>query len=309
MKTVTISTYSLRVKSGAQGTYYELRRLPRRRNILSLLGQYLLKLKKQTARDEDNHVLFTASHLLKTPHSISAFLERGEYGITSDLLDVRKKIVRYQRSVDDAEMMPFYFLAAIPADGNRGVVAFQIESNSSIRAQFKIGFEDYLRQKCGDCDLELEKLVPDQMVQEYVRNERVAKLRFLKIKVPSDISEVFRGANLEEDATIELQVKAKPGSDLRLAKRINSILSGRREVSEFVQIRGFDYDAVKVEFNVHGKRRTIDLSNRNNFRADYDISDRAVIIDGHPTFASVDPIAREIVRDIMDSLGMKTDGV
>lgn len=309
MKSVTISTYSLRIKGHISGKYFDLRKLPRRQTLLNLLDQYLSQLEDQIARDEKTHVVLAASKILKKRHSISACIERGEYGIASRLMDVRSRNITHQRSVDEAEMMPFYFLAAVPADGDMGIAAFQIEANAGIRVQFRLGFELFLREKCGDVDLEIDKLVPRPLIEAYVQNQPVAKLRFVNIKVPKNISQVFRGSNIGKDATLELQVRVKHGKNLLLADRIIDIVNGSKPASKFVQIKGFDYDTVKVEFDVGGKRRTIDFSNQDNFRADYDVTDKVQGPDGLPTFEGVDQAAREIVVDIMKSLNLETDGV
>lgn len=308
MKTVTISTYSLRVKSRT-GDFFDLRELPHRQTLLNLLDQYLNQLEHKVIRDEKTHVILVATKTIKKKHSISACIERGEYGISSKLLNVKSRIVTHRRSVNEAEMMPFYFLAAIPADSDMGVAAFQIESNAGIRAQFKEGFEDFLREKCGQVDLEIDKLVPKPLIEAYVQHQTVAKLRFVNIKVPRNISRALKGHNIGKDTTLELQVRVKQGRQLFLADRIVDVVNGKKSASRFVNIKGYEYESVKVEFDVGGKRRTIDFTNQDNFRADYDVTDKVKGPDGLPTFEGVDGAAREIVIDIMGSLGLETDGV
>jgi len=309
MKSVTISTQSLRVKSHKEGDYFDLRKLPHRHTLFSLLEQYLGKLITQAPSEDSNHVLLTASHFQKTPRSVSALLERGEYGITSKLLNVKNKTVAHERSVDEAEMIPFFFLAAIPADGKMGIAAFQMESNAGVRSRFKIDFENFLQEKCGDVDLEIENIVPKRLIQAYIRKERVTKLRFVNLKVPKSIAQAFRGDNIGKNATIELQVRVKHGANLLLANSIRDIVNGHKPVNEFVQIKGFDYDTVKAEFDVGGKQRTVDFTNQGNFHADYDVTKRAQGPDGYPTFESIYQAAREIVIEIMKSLKLDASGV
>ena len=307
MKSVTISMVSLRVKKRKDGEYIELIKLPNRHTLLSLLEQFLEELTSHTPREDNNHVLLTASHIKKTPHSISACLERGEYGITSSLLNVKKKIVYHKRSVDEAEMMPFFFLAAIPVDGKMGVAAFQMESNAGVRSRFKLDFEDFLREKCGkNVDLEIENIVPKRLIRDYVRKERVSKLRFVGLKAPRSIAKAFQGDNFGKNTTIALQVKVKHGAKLLMADSIREVMNGHKPVNEFVQIRGFNLDTLKAEFDVHGRQRTLNFTNKNNFHAEYDVTKN---IKGYPTFTTIYPAARELVIEIMESLKLDTDGV
>ena len=241
---------SLRVKNHEDGEYIKLKKLPNKHTLLSLLEQFLEELTTQTPREDNNHVLLTASQIKKTPRSISACLERGEYGITSSLLNVKDQIVSHKRSVDEAEMMPFFFLAAIPVEGKMGVAAFQMESNAGVRSRFKLDFEDFLRKKCGKVDLEIENIVPKRLIRDYVRKERVTKLRFVGLKAPRSIAKAFQGDNFGKNTTIELQVKVKHGANLLMADSIQEVMKGRKEVSEFVQIRGINYDTIKAEFDV-----------------------------------------------------------
>lgn len=309
MKTVTISAHSLRVKNHRDEEYYNLSKLPNRHTLLGLLEQYLNKLKDQAPSEDVNHVLLTTSNVQKTTRSISACLERGEYGVVSKLLDVRKRVVAYERSVNEAEMMPFFFLAAIPAHAKMGVAAFQMESNAGVRTRFKIEFEDFLRSQCGDVDFEIETIVPKRLIQNFVKKQRVTKLRFVNLKTPRSIAQAFQGNNIGKNTTIELQVKVKHGANLLLAEGIKDIVKGSKPVSEFVQLRGFEYDTVKAEFEVGGKHRTIDFTNHGSFHADYDITKNAQGPNGYPTFDSIYPPARDIVIEIMKSLKLDTSGV
>lgn len=324
MKNVTISTFSLRVKShtGREVEYCTLDKLPAatqrkdlpsHRSLLGLLEEYLRLVEKHAANDKINRSLLSASQIHVKSHSVSAFLERGEYGIQSNMLDagsVKKKKITYRRLIRDAEMLPYYFLAAVPARSQWGVVAFEMEANAGIKSQFEQGFEDFLRAECGRCDLEINRLVPGKLVKQFLKHGRVSRLRFVRLNVPSSIEEAFMlDGNIETSATMELRVKPKQGSAFLLADKIQDVLSKQREARDFVQIQGFEYDTVKVDVKVGNKYHTVDLGNLDSFRADYDITNKVQPNGGHPTYRSIDQIAREIVREIMDSLNLDTTGV
>ena len=105
-------------------------------------------------------------------------------------------------------------------------------------------------------------------------------------------------------------MRVKHGSNLLLAESIKDIVSGRKPVNEFVQIRGFNYDTIKAEFDVGGKQRTIDFTDQGAFHSDYDVTKKVQDPEkGYPTFDSIYPVAREIVIDIMKYMKLDTDGV
>lgn len=318
MKKVTISTFSLRVKTLKDGDviYYNLDKLPLSRkqsgrtvykSLLDLLEEYLRRIKRQPFRDVNDQCVLTASNLnTEKRRSVSAFLMKGEYGIQNDLLHVKKREVLHRRSVDDAEMLPYYLLAAIPQGRERGVIVFQMEGEAGLKRYFERCFEDFLRQKCGDCDLEIDRLVPETLLKQYINNGRVARIRFVHLSVPKSIEDVYNLGNVAENATIELQVKARRGAPLLLAR---NIMQRYRDGQDFVQVKGYEFDTVKVDVKVGKSYRTIDLATPARFRADYDITGEVVMAAGHPTFSTIDPAGRKIVREIMQSLGMDIRGV
>ena len=320
MKSVTISTFSLRVKThkGKRVEYYRLDRLPLARkrsgapaykNLLDLLDEYFRRLKRTPAHDSTNLCILTASNIKRETRSVSAFLEKGEYGIQNDLMHIRRKAVTHQRMVEDAEMMPYYFLAAIPKESKRGLIGFQVEGETSIKGYFEQCFEDFLRHKCGECDLEIERVVPKRLMNQYLTSGRVSRLRFVHLKVPKEIEESYMLEDIANDATIELQVKAKRGSAYLLTSNIRSLLRRYKEGDDFVQIEGYEYDTLKVDVEVGGKSRTIDLAAPNKFRAGYNVTGKVVMKNGHPTYLSIDKVGREIVREIMHSLRLDPKGV
>jgi hypothetical protein len=320
MKNVTLSTFSLRVKThkNRKVEYYALDEIPMRRkqsgrviyrSLLDLLIEYLRQLKRQPAVDGARQCMLTASNITTSDCSVSTFLEMGEFGVQNDLLHVKKREVTHKRTIDDAEMVPYYFLAAIPQDKKRGIVAFQMEGESGIKGYFEQCFGEFLKKRCNDCELELERLVPKRLMNQYLKVGRVTSLRFVHLKVPRTIEQAYMLKDLADDATVELHVKAKRGSAIMLKDNIKGIMEKYKDGQEFVQIRGFEYDTVKVDFKMGETSRTIDLGTPNTFRAGYNVTDRVVIISGHPTFESIDRTGREIVREILQSFRMAAKGV
>lgn len=310
MKSITISTYVLRVRNNQKNLeYHKLNGLPGGRNLFDLLLEYLDHLEERPANDIDNQSLLRASHLRRSGHTLSGLLERGEYGIKSSLVNIRKREITHERSVSEAEMLPFYFLMVVPSEGTKALVAFEMEGNTGINSQFERDFRSFLRRKCGECDLELDRLVPERLIKQYFSKGRVTKLRFVRFKVPTDIADAVKMGVDEQGSTIELQVKAKRGAAFSMGKEIQDVLRGQMSAREFVQVKGLDYDTIKIEFDMNGKRRTMDLTEPGSFRADYNITNRIEMYGGHPTYASIDRVAREIVREILPSIGLEARDV
>ena len=71
-----------------------------------------------------------------------------------------------------------------------------------------------------------------------------------------------------------------------------------------IELRGYEYDNVKVELDVRGSKKTLDLSDLLKIRAYVDItSDIHVDDDGHPEFNSIDAVARDLMGSLLAQLG------
>lgn len=111
------------------------------------------------------------------------------------------------------------------------------------------------------------------------------------------------GGHEEKDFYIEFVVRAKRNKSLPFLPKLNKIVKGVEQLSELIEIPEFDYEKVKVGIDIGGKRRTLDLSNQQGFRAYYDITNEvAKKRDGHPTFESIDKLAKALLNDHLKTL-------
>ena len=96
----------------------------------------------------------------------------------------------------------------------------------------------------------------------------------------------------------------KWGESIPLRNRIREVLEGRRDVRGMIELVDYEYDNVKVELDVRGSKKTLDLSDIMKMRAYVDItSDVRIGDDGHPDFNSVDAIAQDLMGSLLAELG------
>ena len=96
------------------------------------------------------------------------------------------------------------------------------------------------------------------------------------------------------------------GESIPLLGRIRDVLDGRRTISDMVELKGYDYDNVKVEMDVRGSKKTLDLSDLLKIRAYVDITqDVRIDNNGHPNFDSIDFIARDLMSSLLAQLGTR----
>ena len=77
-----------------------------------------------------------------------------------------------------------------------------------------------------------------------------------------------------------------------------------------IELHDFDYDTVKVEVDIAGSKKTIDLSDYGKLRVYYDVtSDVHMASNGHPIFASIDEIAQNYMNDLARATGTENHNV
>jgi hypothetical protein len=84
---------------------------------------------------------------------------------------------------------------------------------------------------------------------------------------------------------------------------LQRFLPGRVPVTEIIELPDFRYDTIRVEVELQGVRRTFDLGDPME-RMVLDITTQVALgSNGHPTFASIDPIARGFLADVRAAMG------
>jgi hypothetical protein len=137
----------------------------------------------------------------------------------------------------------------------------------------------------------------------------IKRIRYLKYSVPDDIAaDVNLSDNLEDEAEMEMIIKAKREQFLDIPDWLSDIVSGRTARSDFIEMSGVEYDNVKVEIDLNGKRKTLNLSDVRKLRMNIDVTDEVSFgNDGHPVFESIRELSNNLLVDLADSLGWEND--
>lgn len=103
---------------------------------------------------------------------------------------------------------------------------------------------------------------------------------------------------------MELMLMARRRGSIPILGRILDVVNGNRSVNEIIELHDFDYNNVKVEIELQGHRKTIDLSNVQKLRSYYDVTSLIQIgTNGHPIFSSIDEAAIKLLNDLSSAIG------
>jgi len=302
MARYTLAGYTIRAKMGDQYTRLDNINISGKLvDTLSVFLNYFNNRSLSPSHDRSGRKLLKVTNFGRDGRQLYGIIETGEYGYESELYNVDTGNISYRRRIADAEMLPFYFTVYLPQNTNEGILLLQRFKQFGIKTMLEKDINRYLSRYLQlPLKFEIYPLVPRQLIEQCL-NGRIVKLRFIRFSWPRDITDVYyMQDHYEEVGYIELVISAKKGRDIRGVKeRIRAFLDGRIHLTDILEIRNFEYNNIKVEIDLNGNKRTVDLSNLYKFRAYYDITNEVVIgPNGHPTFDSINQVAQSILEDL-----------
>ncbi len=307
---ISLAIYTIRVRSLRGTENLQLQGFDISCDLLQDLHLFLTNLSTQSSLDTQNQRRLFVKRFIPTDRITKGIIETGEYGYESSIVDIQKDTETYRRKIYEAEMLPFYFNVVLPKNSNEGLICFQRLGQHGIKTSFFTAFSSYFIDSHPNYRIEFNQLVAQQMLTKLISEGFIRKVRLIQFGVPKDIEDLFDEPQKEEAGTTEMVISAKRNGQLPLIPRLKEVLVGQRRVTNFVELEGFDYQRVKVEFVINGKHRIVDLSQLDDLNALYDITQDIVIgQNGHPTFESIDRVAQEITNEIYRGIGIKEEDV
>ena len=123
MTTYSLSTYTLRIYEGGKPLHVD--NFSGHQDMLAVLEAYMRNLQTKFYEDPDEPVVLRVSELEPEGRFLQGLMGKGEYGIESDLFNTQRKQVSYKRVKEDAELLPYYFLFAVPRNAEDIIAIFQ----------------------------------------------------------------------------------------------------------------------------------------------------------------------------------------
>lgn len=312
-KKVKVSVYGMNIsENGVERV--NLNNIYQERSLIQILDEYIQNNLNRYDNDHNKENLFAFSQceteqILDDQGRIQAtvlsgVVKTGEYGISSELIDINTGDV-YNKSIDQADIMPFGFCIIVPAGYvDTCIVVMQNLGQYSIKLSLQKKIQSIIRVVNNDLFVSLGPVMPRQYIQKYLREGILQKISMIRYEIPRDETERL-GVNYGVEKTYEERIIHKPIGFLeRKANVITEWMNGQRAATDIVQIDGYDYDNLKFVFKLGNIEKTINLDNVEKVVITEDISDRVAIIDGLPTFDTLKPVMIEIGRGYLQGIGM-----
>ena len=261
MPRISLATYTIRVQNRYGNENYDVSNFGDANDMLNVLRDYLNSLTR-IKHLEDFSSLIRTKNLEFNGRNIFGLYEKGEYGIEAELRDIYHGNISYERQVDDAELIPYFFHIIVPRNSDEIILALQETGIFGIKTIFRYDFSLYFLERFPDFKVQFNRLVPEELIDGFLDGGIVRKIRFIKYDLPDDIADAMVYDHEENKGSMELIFKAKRGKQFEISQSIRDFFQNRGEIQTFMEIPDidFEYDNVKIELKLDGgATRTLNL--------------------------------------------------
>lgn len=308
--TISLASYAIRVWDADERAPDVLSDFADGVDLFDFLREFLGDLKKNPSHDEEGQQIVRVQEFKVAGRQIRGLIETGEYGSASELWDVRKKALAHERTITEADMIPFYFLFDLPIGQDEGFIVLERRGMLGIRTTLSHALQAAFTKKFPGYQLRFQPLVNAKEIEKYAKG-KIESVHFIRFDIPKDVADAFEGGHKEVKGRAEFVVHALRGRELPLNSKLRTFLRGGTKVGDWIALdeTNFEYQNVKVTTRVGRSRRTIDFSKVKQLRSYHDITD-AVKIDiktGNPEFDSINQLAESLVEQIRSQI-VKNNG-
>jgi hypothetical protein len=294
---IFLSAYTIRIKFRKDAKHSEdsiLSKFNGHDDFRDVLKSFLEDL-SSSPKNKAYKTYLKAANIQSNDRNIEGILESGSYGLSSTIRDVDTNEVKYKKNTNDADVLPFYFVAYIPKDTNEGIIILQRTGKHGIKTNFGISLNSYFSKNYSGYSVEINTLIQEGLIKKILYNGTIKKIRCVQYKAHIDAIDGLDDGHKESPYNMEIVLS---GNKIPFMNKIKEFFSSPnnniKTLVELRDFRDFDYDTVKVDIEENDSIKTFDLSDLYKAKAYYDISSEVTLDnDGHPIFSSIKAIAKK----------------
>lgn len=250
---------------------------------------------KEIIYDEDGREVFTILYVR---------VKTGEYGIETEIVDTTTGRVSHNRTPQEADVMPFGFAICIPAgEVDNGILILQSSGRNGIKLVLNKQINKIIKQINGDYRFEMNIVVPRVVLNRFFEQGTLKAIHFVRYEIPDEDAERL-GINHSTETQMDVTIRKPLGFLQNKATELSEWRRGERAFSDIVQIEGFEYNELKMDFKLGKTSKTVNLANVDNLQMIEDITDKVHLEGGHPTFDSLKEQMKQTGKEYLLAKGL-----
>ena len=235
--------------------------------------------------------------------SVSGIIESGEFGTEENIVNVKTGESR-KKLVDEALLVPFYFMIQVPEHSSVGFLLIERISNmgifSILEKKIKIAVEEALGLESDNFVVNISPLAIKKVLEKHVALLGGAKKITLERINSKDLS-VSRATNGEisdeEIGNTQIVYTAKRNKMLSILNLFNKYKN--RKESDVYSVGEVEYKDIKFEVEVGGHLRSLSMQDVNKLGTYIEITnDLQYDSTQYPSYSSLHKVALGIYDDV-----------
>jgi hypothetical protein len=305
MKQIQLALYTIRIEARKQNKkandlYLDLDSFCETGDVFSFLVRIIKLLDKKPFKDPYDKTLINLSTFKSDEKSRLLFgmIDSGIYGQASRIMDSNTLKFVYSKEAEEADLLPFFFLASIPHGKNEGILILSRVGKDGVRRILEKMIVRLFRAVYPSFRMNFNPLIDGRIIKKIINNGIVQKIRFIKFQIPHDKIDGLDGGHQEMRIDSEFSLSAQR---LPVLHRLLSAFNPGQDVKNLFEVKEMNgYDVLKVEVKSGKSLKTINLGNPSKVRNYIDISEHPDLVRDakqNPTFDSIYKIALQELNE------------
>ncbi|MED5620207.1 hypothetical protein [Ideonella sp. BN130291] len=219
---------------------------------------------------------------------VAGIIQTGINGFSADLVNTITGVVSHNRTTEEAEFIPFFFLIVSPPGLDFGLLLLQKFGALGVKDFFVEPIVASFTSENPGKRLRVTRQVPSDLAVRLLQNSIIKKVKLIKYQNVGDLVDSLGRGFRENTSSIEYVLTSKTADGFPRTNRFLDALTMRRNPVALFALEGFEHDAVKIEIEVNGRKRIINLARPDIVSPVVDVTDDVTRgRDGHPTWRSL----------------------
>ncbi len=300
----TVTVYTIRCpnpeKRGKDDQYFKLNNV-KGNDLFALIVEFIDSKKnaQNDLPDEKKVYLFSNLKIENEKRTISGWIEAGSYGSKSDIVDVKKGELAFEKRANNAEIIKYYFRIVIPTDLDEGLALFHSYKGLGVKTIFYQEFSKYIQTK----NIQSFQLYPttDGKAVDQWKKATPSEIRLTDFSGEMDLADKLKGLGHVEKKVI---IKVTKASILSAFGTLENYYDSETEQGRLVEVISPLCSKIQVEAKMNNRKRvfTVGISS-DDAGFTIDVDDTVEISEDVPNFDSFDKWAIELMSDLRSNIG------
>jgi hypothetical protein len=229
--------------------------------------------------------------------------QHGQDGVAADIVGADGGL-RYHQTAEDSQLLQCACLFRFPAHERIGWLAAHVNNGRGIKGLLDKGLSAKFRDEFDDRLLEINPFVLGSALEEAVRNERIDKVKLVKLEQPNDRANAATDKWVPSGAEgrLELSIAARGRAQRLVTGLLRRFIveDDRAAFAEIVEFEGMTFDEARVEVIMRdGATHTFNIERPDAGHAfTEDLEGLEMAADGSPLEDSLFAALRATLRNV-----------